>query len=262
MENSSPSPTSPGSPIVYAPDAFGVGSTILAAAGALIAFIVPVFIGVIVWFALNGTDAVGLNRAMVGLFGIGLQSAAEVVVILYLIVVLPAIAKRSLRDLGFRSPASSDTGKIVAAIVAMFLLVTALGSVLSTVLHFKTPELAIAVFQHMQGWQKLLFAIFAIVVGPVWEEFVFRIFLFNAMRKWWGFWPGAIVSSILFGLAHAQPPFTPVMFVALSLPLAVGGVILCTVYARTGSAWSNIVTHASFNGLSLLLITVAPQLAK
>jgi membrane protease YdiL (CAAX protease family) len=114
----------------------------------------------------------------------------------------------------------------------------------------------------MQGWQKALFALFAIVVGPVWEEFVFRIFLFNAMRKWWGFWPGAIVSSLCFGLAHAQPPFTPVMFLALSVPLAVGGIILCSIYTRTGSAWSNMITHASFNGLSLLLITVAPNLAK
>jgi membrane protease YdiL (CAAX protease family) len=91
---------------------------------------------------------------------------------------------------------------------------------------------------------------------------VFRVFLFNAMRKWWGFWPGAIVSSILFGAAHAQPPFGPSMFVALSLPLAIGGIILCTVYTRTGSVYSNMITHASFNGLSLLLITVAPQLAK
>ncbi len=152
--------------------------------------------------------------------------------------------------------------KIIAAIIAMFVLVTALGSLFSTLLHFKTPELAIAVFQHMQGWQKVLFAIFAVIVGPVWEEFVFRVFLFNAMQKWWGFWPGAIVSSVLFGLAHAQPPFVPAMFLALSLPLAVGGVILCTVYARTGNAWSNMITHASFNGLSLLLLTVAPQFAK
>jgi membrane protease YdiL (CAAX protease family) len=82
------------------------------------------------------------------------------------------------------------------------------------------------------------------------------------MRAWWGFWPGAIVSSVLFGLAHAQPPFVPAMFVSLSLPLAIGGLILCSVYARTGSMWSNIITHSSFNALSVLLITVAPQLAK
>jgi membrane protease YdiL (CAAX protease family) len=197
-----------------------------------------------------------------GLFGIGLQSAAEVAAVLFLLLVLPGISKISLRDLGFRAPAESDSGKIVAAVLAMFILVTALGSILSTALHFKTPELAISVFMHMQGWQKILFAIFAVIVGPVSEEMVFRVFLFNAMRKWWGFWPGAIVSSILFGAAHAQPPFGPSMFVALSLPLAIGGIILCTVYTRTGSVYSNMITHASFNGLSLLLITVAPQLAK
>jgi uncharacterized protein len=260
--NSSPSQTSPASRIAFPPNAFGIASTILTVVGGLLIFITPVVIGAAVWLALNGVDIVRLNRSMLGLFGIGLQSAAEVVVIGFLLLVLPALAKTGLRDLGFRAPNRSDTGKILAAVLAMFVLVTALGSLLSTALHFKTPELAIAVFQHMQGWQKVLFAIFAIVVGPVWEEFVFRIFLFNAMQKWWGFWPGAIASSILFGLAHAQPPFVPAMFLALSLPLAVGGIILCTIYARTGSAWANMITHASFNGLSLLLITVAPQLAK
>jgi len=262
VENSSPSPTSPALAIAFPPNAFGVGSVILTAIIGIIIFLVPPFAGTIVWLVTHGMDVAALNRGLFGLLGIGLQSAGEVAVILFLLAVLPPVARMSLRDLGLRPPARSDTGRIVGAIVLMFVLVTALGSLLSTALHFKTPELAVQVFTHMRGWQKVLFAIFAVIVGPVWEEFVFRIFLFNAMRKWWGFWPGAIVSSILFGLAHAQPPFTPVMLLALSLPLAVGGIILCAVYTRTGSAWSNMITHASFNGLSLLLITVAPQLAK
>jgi membrane protease YdiL (CAAX protease family) len=223
---------------------------------------VPPFIGSIVWFVVNGMDTVRFSNEMQGLLGIGLQSAGELPDIVYLLAVLPSVAHTSLRNLGFRAPAAGDAGGIAAAIVLMFVLVTALGSLFSAALHFKTPELAVHVFTSLQGWQKALFVLFAVIVGPVWEEFVFRIFLFNAMRKWWGFWPGAIVSSLLFGLAHAQPPFTPAMFVALSFPLAVGGIVLCSVYARTRSAWSNMITHASFNALSLLLITVAPQLAK
>ncbi len=262
MENSSPSPTSPAWRIAFAPNAFRPAAAILTLLGGAIVFLAVIIVGGIVWFVGRGVDVAGLQRSLMGLFGIELQSAAEVVLVLYLLLVLPAIAKTGLRGLGLQWPAARDTGKIVLAVIAMFVVVTALGSILTSVLHLKIQELAVAIFLHMKGWEKLLFAVFAIVVGPVTEEFVFRIFLFNAMRKWWGFWPGAIVSSILFGLAHAQQPFTPAMLVALSLPLAVGGIILCIVYVRTGSAWSNMITHAAFNGLSLLLITVAPQLAK
>ncbi len=219
-------------------------------------------VGSIVWLVGGGLDIAGLQRSLTNLFGIALQSAAEVVLVLYLLVVLPPISRTTLTNLGLRLPNLRDAGKIILAIVVMFVLVTALGSILSTVLHLKIQELAVQVYLHMRGWQKLLFALFAIVVGPVTEEFVFRVFLFNAMRKWWGFWPGAVVSSLLFGLAHAQQPFTGTMLLALSLPLAIGGIVLCVIYARTGSALSNMITHAAFNGLSLLLITVAPQLAK
>ena len=262
MENSSASPTSPGSPTVFPPNAFGVGATILTALGALVLFILPVIIAIIVWFAAHGYDVAGINRAFVGLFGIGVQSAAEIIVIGFLLAVLPSLSKTSLYGLGFRAPQGADWGKIGLAIAGMFIVVNFLGSVLMSALHFKTPELAIAVFTHMVGWQKILFAFFAVIVGPVWEEFVFRIFLFNAMRKWWGFWPGAIVSSLLFGLAHAQQPLVPAMFLSLSLPLALGGIVLCWVYTRTGSAYANMATHAGFNALSLALISVAPQLAK
>lgn len=262
MENSSPSPTSAASPTVFPADAFGPGSTILTLLGGVIILSGIIILGGIVWILLHGLDPAAMQRSLIGLFGIELQSVAEIAVVVFLIAVLPVISKTSLRDLGFRAPSPSDTGMIVAAIISMFVLVTALGSILSTALHFKTQELAVQVFLHMHGLDKALFAIFAVVVGPVTEEFVFRIFLFNAMRKWWGFWPAAIISSILFGLAHGQQPFTPVMLLSLSFPLAIGGVILCGIYVRTGSAWSNIITHASFNALSLLLISVAPQLAK
>lgn len=218
-------------------------------------------VGSVAWVVTHGADIASLTRSLTSVFGIELQSAAEIAVIIYLALLVPAIAKCSLRDLGFRMPASEDAATTLAAIVAMFAIVTVLGTVLTNVLHVKQQEMAVQVFLHMYGWQKIAFALFAVVVGPVTEEFFFRIFLFNAMRKWWTFWPGAIVSSILFGLAHAQAG-GPAVLATLAIPLAVGGLVLAYVYARTGNAWTNMTTHAAFNGLSLILISVAPQLAK
>ena len=261
MENSSPSPTLPASRTVFAPNAFGPGATIFTFLGAVFILFAVFIIGAVAWVVVHGADIPTLTRSLTSLFGIALQSAAEAVVVIYLAIVVPAIAKCSLRDLGFRMPSARDVTFTLGAIVAMFVIVTVLGTILTNLLHVKTQEMAVQVFMRMHGWEKFAFALFAVVVGPVTEEFFFRIFIFNALRAWWSFWPAAIIAGILFGLAHAQPGGPGLLF-ALSLPLAVGGIILAYVYARTGNAWTNIATHAAFNGLSLILITAAPQLAK
>jgi membrane protease YdiL (CAAX protease family) len=38
------------------------------------------------------------------------------------------------------------------------------------------------------------------------------------------------------------------------LPLAAGGVVLATVYARTGSLWASIATHGTFNAMTLAIV--------
>lgn len=261
MENSSPLPTSPASRTIFPPDAFGVGATILTLAGAVVLLFAIFIIGGVAWVVVHGADIGSLARSLSSLFGIELQSAAEVAVVIYLAILVPAIGKCTLRDLGFRMPAAEDAMTTLIGIIAMFAVVTVVGTILTTVLHVKQQEMAVQVFMRMYGWQKIAFAVFAVVVGPVTEEFFFRVFLFNAMRKWWSFWPAAVISGILFGLAHAQAGGAALL-AALAVPLAVGGIILAYVYARSGNAWTNMATHAAFNGLSLLLITAAPQLAK
>lgn len=261
MENSSASPTSPASRIAFGPNAFGFGATFLTILGALFILFAIFIAGSVAWVALNGANLVTLAHKLTSLFGIALQSGAEIGVIIYLAIVVPAIAKCSLRDLGFRTPTASDLMVTLGGILAMFVIVTLLGTLLTNLLHIKTQEMAVQVFLNMHGWRKLAFAAFAVVVGPITEEFFFRVFLFNAIRARSSFWPAAVISGILFGLAHAQAGGGALLF-ALSLPLAVGGVILAYIYARTGNAWTNMMTHAAFNGLSLILITAAPQLAK
>ena len=234
-------------------------SLLLGAAVVFIVLVVAVGIG---WGISQHLDAYSTARALGGMPGVIIQSIAELVVIVYLLVLLPPVARTSLRGLGFRNVTAAQAGAIVVGAIAMFVIVTPLASAFQSILHFKTPEEAIAVFTKTSGWQRAVFAFFGIVLAPLFEEAVFRWTLFNAMRRWWGFWPGAIVSSLLFGLAHSQPPFTPAMFACIAFPLAVGGLILCWVYSRTNNAWASFFTHGAYNGLSLVLLILFPQLAK
>lgn len=262
MENSSLSTTLQDSPIVFPPNGFRWFATLPFIVGALVLFFLAVIAGG-VWYTLaNHLDLASARAALSGMPAVNIQSVAEVFVIAYIVLLLPGLAHTSLANIGFRRISAQQLGTIVLAAILMFVIVTPLATLIQNALHFKTPEQAIAMFSRTSGWQRVLFVFFGAVLAPAFEEAVFRLVLFNAMRKWWGFWPGAIVSSILFGLAHAQPPFTLAMWASITLPLAVGGLILCGVYAKTNNAWASPITHGLFNGFSLVLLALFPQLAK
>jgi membrane protease YdiL (CAAX protease family) len=262
VENSLRSQTLQDSPVVFPPNAFWWFSTIVFLIGIAFVFFVAMAIGMAYYGISHGLDLMQTARAMTGMAGVTIQTIAEIVIIAYILLLLPSIAKVPLQGLGFRPLSSAQMGVILLGAVAMFVVVTPFASLLQTLLHFKQQEEAIAVFTHATGWQRFAFVLFGVVFAPAFEEAVFRLVLFNAMRKWWGLVAGAIVSSILFGLAHSQPPITPAMFACIAFPLALGGLVLCYVYARTNNAWASFLTHGIFNGFTFALLMLFPQLAK
>ena len=262
MENSSGLQTSQDSPITFPREGFWWLWTILFLIAIAVIVLVVSTAAAVAWMLAQHLSLQDLARLGTGMPAIVITGVAEIVALIFIFALLPAIAKTPFSGLGLRRISPAQIGVIIAGAIAMFVVVTPLASALENVLHFKTPEAAIAAFTNTSGWQKIVFAIFGIGLAPLFEEAVFRWTLFNALRKWWGLWPGAIVSSALFGLAHAQAPFTPAMFACITLPLAVGGFILCMVYARTNNAWASVLTHGTFNGLSLVMLLLFPQLAK
>jgi membrane protease YdiL (CAAX protease family) len=83
------------------------------------------------------------------------------------------------------------------------------------------------------------------VVAPIAEEFFFRGFFFAALRNWRGLWPAAITTGLVFGAIHIGSAE-----VALLLPLAFFGFVLCLLRERTGSLLPCIVLHSANNSLA------------
>ncbi len=96
--------------------------------------------------------------------------------------------------------------------------------------------------------------IFVCVVAPICEELFFRGFIFGALRKLritvgsreLGVWVAAVLTGILFGLAHAGS--APAEYL---VPLAFLGFVLCIVRWRTGSLYPCIALHSINNVLAL-----------
>jgi len=92
----------------------------------------------------------------------------------------------------------------------------------------------------------LLAAAFLVsVVAPIAEEFFFRGYFFGALRNWRGVWPAAILTGLVFGAIHVGSAD-----VALLLPLAFFGFVLCLLRERTGSLLPCMVLHCANNSLA------------
>ena len=252
MENSSPSQTSLDSPIALAPDAFPAGPSIAALLGLIGLSVVVAVVSIIAYIAAHHGIASVKNVPIS--FLLSVQVVMDLCWVAYLVVVLPALSKRPLRDLGFRTPTLNQIGIALAGAVIMIVVVNGLGSLIDAALHTKHQQEAIKLFLSVRDpLTKAGFALLACVVAPIAEEMTFRVFIFNALRSR-GFWPAAIVSGIFFGLAHLDK--------YAFVPLILGGIVLCGVYARSRNAWMSMITHACFNAVSLIALYAAPQLTK
>jgi membrane protease YdiL (CAAX protease family) len=88
-----------------------------------------------------------------------------------------------------------------------------------------------------------------VLIPPFLEETIFRGFLFPALAKRTGVVWGAILSSVVFGLAHGQANIGVYTFVL--------GLLLCFLYVRTKSIIPGIMLHMVNNFLAFLALTSA-----
>ena len=153
-----------------------------------------------------------------------------------------------------RLPNSSDLMPFVYGVLAYY----GIGLVVMTVMGFFVPESYLTQPQNLgiSGnvvWLDLI-SIFVLycVITPVCEELIFRGFLQYKVEHNLGFWPAAIIVSVLFAVAHGQLNAAITTFV-LSM-------VACYQRRKTGSIWSGIGLHAVVNTVATILVFVVPML--
>ncbi len=77
------------------------------------------------------------------------------------------------------------------------------------------------------------------VIAPICEEVVYRGLLWGALEQRWGRITAAIVSTLVFALAHLEPERAPLLLV-VAIPIA-----LARLYS--GSLWGGILAHQVTN---------------
>jgi membrane protease YdiL (CAAX protease family) len=98
--------------------------------------------------------------------------------------------------------------------------------------------------------QPLLYGLAMIAVG-ITEEYLFRGYLLQSLSRGLGFWPAAVITTLLFGGLHTQK--NDENFVDIFNVMALG-MLCCLMLRRTGSLWMAAGFHASFDFMQLFVI--------
>lgn len=154
------------------------------------------------------------------------------------------MCRRSLREHLWLYPMASQD------IVPVLLLGISANLLLSALLEWlPIPAQWMSDYEVSSAWipQDLTAASFLFVglAGPVTEELCFRGLLFTRLRQGMPQAAAALISAILFGLAHGN-----LVWFLYAFPL---GLVMVWIFCRFGSVWATMLFHIGFNITGLLI---------
>jgi membrane protease YdiL (CAAX protease family) len=164
-------------------------------------------------------------------------------------VVMSRLEGRTFGEYGLPRRAAFAKMFCIGALFGLAEISTVLG-VIAALGGYRFGELAVR-GSDLWRWAILWGAVF-LAVG-FYEEFAFRGYIQFTLAQGVGFWPAAIVLSIIFGVMHATNPGESLVGVA---GVVVSGLFWCLTLRRTGSLWLAVGMHASFDFAETFLYSV------
>jgi membrane protease YdiL (CAAX protease family) len=92
------------------------------------------------------------------------------------------------------------------------------------------------------------------MIQPLAEEVIMRSFLQNQVHRYFGAWPGLIVSALVFGLLHVGN--NAFSWIA-GLEIVLGGLLMGQLYLFTQNIWAPFAMHAIWNFLQSTVLGFA-----
>jgi membrane protease YdiL (CAAX protease family) len=99
--------------------------------------------------------------------------------------------------------------------------------------------------------QPAIFLVTGILFAPLFEEAIFRGFLFGGLRQKLGWVKAAFISSAIFAVGHLS--------IAALIPTFALGFLFSYLYQKSNSIWPAIILHMLINSVSLCALMVLMQ---
>ena len=161
--------------------------------------------------------------------------------------------RTTMKDVGLqRLPTWSELGLAPAGFVAYFIVSAIVMYVVTQLVPaFDSQQVQEIGFSQLSTrFEYMLAFLTLVVIAPVAEEVLFRGYLYGKLQKYVPWWGAAIVTSILFGLAHGQWNVAIDTFVL--------GMFLAMLRTVSGSLWPAIVLHMIKNGIAYYFLFINP----
>lgn len=155
----------------------------------------------------------------------------------------------SLADLGLRKAQPNVLAIGCGLMVALFFV-----NIVNNLIMFALGvEVQAQQFSDLLGSldQPALLLITGMVFAPLFEEMIFRGFLFAGLRQKMGWGWAALVSSAIFGAGHLS--------IAAFIPTFSLGLLFTYLYQRSNSIWPGIIIHTLINSFSLCALMALMQ---
>lgn len=237
------------------------GPVIAIAATLGIFFGAQLIVGVAIYLALYGAgwpteriDAWLVSGNSVQ-FGISLAVGLTTLTLLHLFL---RSRKASFRDIGLLRPRLRDVGWALLGLGAYIVLYIVTATILARILPGLDMEQAQDIGYTPQESMAALTLTFIglVVLPPLVEEIMVRGFLFTGLRTAMAFLPAAVISSLLFGLAHLPGGEGGSTIWIAFVDTMVLAMVLAYLRERTGSLWASIGLHGLKNLIAFMALFV------
>ena len=110
--------------------------------------------------------------------------------------------------------------------------------------------------QTLQSIPVLFMVLFAIVLAPIVEELFFRGFFYEITNKQTNSYVYYIGTASLFALLHLQNLNSPMYAIYNLFIVFISGLVFGFVYRKTNWIGTNIIAHATANGIVIFLLII------
>jgi uncharacterized protein len=183
------------------------------------------------------------NKANASVFSVQNELPIKLITAFFVVLatwIVSCMEKRPLDDYGI-PPRQAFGSRFWEGTVWGLAMLSAIPLVLYASGHFRIDSVALtggAVFRYGLGWT----AVFLVVA--ITEEFAYRGYLLFSFARRMRFWPAALTTSVVFGIAHLGNPGENAFGI---LQIVATGLIFSLTIRRTGNLWFAVGFHAAWD---------------
>ncbi len=201
--------------------------------GAVVAFVLPQILVLpvvllLISFQIGDNAKVFLLRTIVQLLSL-----------IIIVVIIKFSSDNWYSYIGFNKFKNSALLLILVALPVYVVLSSLITIVLYSLLNFDIDQKQDIGFANIQGWDLWLIFASVVIVTPIVEEVIFRGVLFKAFRQKTTFFWAAIVTSVVFAVAHGQ--------INVGIDVFILSMVLCYLREKSDSIWPPIIMHSIKN---------------